>query len=51
MMQKKETEIGDEDSASLKTYLDVSRMYDWNVNPGNNSDDWEQTRWQPGKYG
>ena len=23
-------EIGDEDSASLKTYLDASRMYDWN---------------------
>ena len=27
MMQKK-NEIGDEDSASLKTYLDASRMYD-----------------------
>ena len=27
----KKPEIGDEDSASLKTYLDASRMYDWNV--------------------
>ena len=25
-------EIGDEDSASLKTYLDASKMYDWNNN-------------------
>ena len=25
---KKKNEIGDEDSASLKTYLDQSRMYD-----------------------
>ena len=29
MMQK--LEIGDEDSASRKTYLDVSRMYDWKI--------------------
>ena len=28
MMQKK-PEISDEVSASLKTYLDASRMYDW----------------------
>ena len=28
MMQK--PEIGDEDSASLRTYLDASGMYDWN---------------------
>ena len=26
----KKTEIGDENSASLKNYLDASRMYDWN---------------------
>ena len=26
----KKTEIGDEDSVSLRTYLDASRMYDWN---------------------
>ena len=29
MMQK--PEIGDEDSASLRTYLDASRMYDWEI--------------------
>ncbi len=27
-MMHKKPEIGDEDSASLKTYLDASRMYD-----------------------
>ena len=27
---------------------DASKVYDWNVNAGNNSDDWEQTSWQPG---
>ena len=26
----KKNEIGDKDSASLRTYLDVSKMYDWN---------------------
>ena len=28
MMQK--PEISDDDSASVRTYLDASRMYDWN---------------------
>ena len=40
--------IGKENSASLMTSLDASRMYDLNMNAGINSDDWEQTSWQPG---